>query len=152
MGWEYVWHCHILSHEEMDMMRPVTVHVPRALPVAPVLTNPSGFILNWTDGTPVNYLNPASWTLTGAAIGTAEIGYRIERATLGANGILSAFTVVNTAIANSTTFTDPTASVARAVPVPRGRVQRRRRLGLSDHLGRTGSYGACRSRSDSHTR
>ena len=21
-GWEYVWHCHILSHEEMDMMRP----------------------------------------------------------------------------------------------------------------------------------
>ena len=20
-GWEYVWHCHILSHEEMDMMR-----------------------------------------------------------------------------------------------------------------------------------
>ena len=26
-GWEYVWHCHILSHEEMDMMRPVTVTV-----------------------------------------------------------------------------------------------------------------------------
>ena len=26
-GWEYVFHCHILSHEEMDMMRPVTVHV-----------------------------------------------------------------------------------------------------------------------------
>jgi FtsP/CotA-like multicopper oxidase with cupredoxin domain len=22
-GWEYVWHCHILSHEEMDMMRPM---------------------------------------------------------------------------------------------------------------------------------
>ncbi|MEN6336233.1 MAG: hypothetical protein ABFE01_18420, partial [Phycisphaerales bacterium] len=21
-GWEYMWHCHILSHEEMDMMRP----------------------------------------------------------------------------------------------------------------------------------
>ena len=21
-GWGYVWHCHILSHEEMDMMRP----------------------------------------------------------------------------------------------------------------------------------
>ena len=28
-GWEYVCHCHILSHEEMDMMRPVTVHVAR---------------------------------------------------------------------------------------------------------------------------
>jgi FtsP/CotA-like multicopper oxidase with cupredoxin domain len=31
-GWEYVWHCHILSHEEMDMMRPVSVAVP---PLAP---------------------------------------------------------------------------------------------------------------------
>ncbi len=37
-GWEYVWHCHILSHEEMDMMRPIVLNVPTALPVAPVLT------------------------------------------------------------------------------------------------------------------
>ena len=27
-GWEYVYHCHILSHEEMDMMRPVLVALP----------------------------------------------------------------------------------------------------------------------------
>ena len=27
--WEYVWHCHILSHEEMDMMRPQSVIAPR---------------------------------------------------------------------------------------------------------------------------
>ncbi|UFS70602.1 multicopper oxidase domain-containing protein [Geomonas sp. RF6] len=27
-GWEYVYHCHILSHEEMDMMRPVSVVLP----------------------------------------------------------------------------------------------------------------------------
>jgi FtsP/CotA-like multicopper oxidase with cupredoxin domain len=27
-GWEYMLHCHILSHEEMDMMRPVAVAVP----------------------------------------------------------------------------------------------------------------------------
>ena len=27
-GWEYVYHCHILSHEEMDMMRPVSVMLP----------------------------------------------------------------------------------------------------------------------------
>ena len=33
--WEYVWHCHILSHEEMDMMRPMTVYVDRALPQVP---------------------------------------------------------------------------------------------------------------------
>ena len=27
-GWEYVFHCHILSHEEMDMMRPVLMALP----------------------------------------------------------------------------------------------------------------------------
>jgi FtsP/CotA-like multicopper oxidase with cupredoxin domain len=27
-GWGYVWHCHILSHEEMDMMRPQTLLLP----------------------------------------------------------------------------------------------------------------------------
>ena len=29
-GWEYVWHCHILSHEEMDMMRPIVFNVARS--------------------------------------------------------------------------------------------------------------------------
>jgi spore coat protein A len=24
-GYEYVWHCHILEHEEHDMMRPLVV-------------------------------------------------------------------------------------------------------------------------------
>jgi FtsP/CotA-like multicopper oxidase with cupredoxin domain len=31
-GWEYVVHCHILSHEEMDMMRPVSVALPPRKP------------------------------------------------------------------------------------------------------------------------
>ena len=31
-GWEYMYHCHILSHEEMDMMRPNIVAMP---PIAP---------------------------------------------------------------------------------------------------------------------
>ncbi len=31
-GWEYVWHCHMLSHEEMDFMRPVIVHGAPAVP------------------------------------------------------------------------------------------------------------------------
>ena len=33
-GWEYVWHCHIISHEEMDMMRPISY----ALPPKPAIT------------------------------------------------------------------------------------------------------------------
>jgi FtsP/CotA-like multicopper oxidase with cupredoxin domain len=33
-GWEYVWHCHILGHEENDMMRPIVYDGP-AVPGAP---------------------------------------------------------------------------------------------------------------------
>jgi FtsP/CotA-like multicopper oxidase with cupredoxin domain len=36
-GWEYAYHCHILSHEEMDMMRPITVAMPPVKPTG--LTN-----------------------------------------------------------------------------------------------------------------
>ena len=49
-GWEYMLHCHILSHEEMDMMRPVSVAVP---PLAPSILSatPGGrnLVLSWTD-------------------------------------------------------------------------------------------------------
>jgi hypothetical protein len=40
-GWEYVLHCHILSHEEMDMMRSQAVAVN---PTAPTVISsvPSG--------------------------------------------------------------------------------------------------------------
>ena len=34
-GWEYVWHCHILSHEEMDMMHTLVFAVP---PKPPTIT------------------------------------------------------------------------------------------------------------------
>ena len=54
-GWEYMWHCHILSHEEMDMMRPMVFNVWRAAcPLAPVLAVLGGTTasLTWTDGTP----------------------------------------------------------------------------------------------------
>ncbi|MBK9795085.1 MAG: multicopper oxidase domain-containing protein [Holophagaceae bacterium] len=31
-GWEYVWHCHILAHEENDFMRPMVLNVATTLP------------------------------------------------------------------------------------------------------------------------
>ena len=31
-GWEYVWHCHILAHEEMDMMHSLVFAVPPKAP------------------------------------------------------------------------------------------------------------------------
>lgn len=99
-GWEYVWHCHLLGHEEMDMMRPMVFNVARTLPAAPVLTAALGgsVHLTWTDGTPVS--NPL--TLGNPA---NEIGFRIGRAT----GI-GAFVLIGTALANATTYIDTTAA------------------------------------------
>ena len=64
LGWEYVWHCHILGHEENDMMRAISFQVPPEAPssltVAPAAT---GLNLAWTD-------NSAS-----------ETGFTLQRAT-----------------------------------------------------------------------
>jgi hypothetical protein len=51
--------------------------------------------------------NPNSWTLTGAAKGTAEVGYRIQRADVVGVNTPGPFTDVSTALANITTFTVP---------------------------------------------
>jgi FtsP/CotA-like multicopper oxidase with cupredoxin domain len=52
-GWEYVWHCHILSHEENDMMRAVvfaaTPETPSDLTATPVVANGTQVNLAWTD-------------------------------------------------------------------------------------------------------
>jgi FtsP/CotA-like multicopper oxidase with cupredoxin domain len=108
-GWEYVYHCHILSHEEMDMMRPVTVEVARTLPDASLLTyDPAADALRWNDPTPVDYLDPTTW-----ADPKNEVGYRIERATEAALNVQppdGAFappgTGLGTALANATTYSD----------------------------------------------
>jgi len=103
-GWEYVWHCHILSHEEMDMMRPVTVIAASEPPDAPVLSISRGsVILTWTDGTPVATVAGATW-----GDPENEVGYRIERAEVAGDDA-GAYTQIGTALANATTFTDATA-------------------------------------------
>jgi len=47
-GAEYVYHCHILSHEEMDMMRPVTLAYPPMAPSGLAFNQLTG-TLSWTD-------------------------------------------------------------------------------------------------------
>ena len=54
-GWEYVWHCHLLGHEENDMMRPIEFDAVKTFAAAPVLSGTAGPApsnLTWTDGTP----------------------------------------------------------------------------------------------------
>ena len=112
-GWEYVWHCHILSHEEMDMMRPMSFTVAHTVPRAPVLTRQvSGGSVNltWTDATPFDTATgqPAS-TLNNAR---NEIGYRIQRAPVN-KGVVGAYRTIGQALANATTFTDTSATAGK---------------------------------------
>src|ERR1700733_5249769 len=67
-GQEYVWHCHLLGHEENDMMRPMIFQVA---PEAPSGLTVLGTAISFTDNsasetgfviqrsTDVNFLNPA---------------------------------------------------------------------------------------------
>lgn len=49
-GHEYVWHCHLLGHEDNDMMRPMSVAVPPPAPTdLAVTTQGSRAVLSWTN-------------------------------------------------------------------------------------------------------
>lgn len=73
-GWEYVWHCHILSHEEMDMMHGLAIAVPPAAPTnLTVSYDGVQGTLNWND----NSLNESSFTIqrstsAGFGVGSPE--------------------------------------------------------------------------------
>jgi FtsP/CotA-like multicopper oxidase with cupredoxin domain len=103
-GWEYMWHCHILSHEEMEMMRPVSFDVVTTLPAAPAVGTrgvPGTPVdVAWVDATPAS--DPTTWGNP-----KAEIGFRIERGTVDAVGSqLTTYSTVATALANATTYRD----------------------------------------------
>ncbi|MDD2856722.1 MAG: multicopper oxidase domain-containing protein, partial [Desulfuromonadaceae bacterium] len=82
-GWEYVWHCHILSHEEMDMMRPIVLNYTADLPpafTASQAIDGGNVVLNWIDPTPVSTIPADPETYRNAS---NEIGYNIYRTTSG---------------------------------------------------------------------
>jgi hypothetical protein len=91
-GWEYVWHCHLLGHEENDMMRPIVFQVSPAAPstlTAAAAAGPVRVNLAWVN----------NWTLPAAS------NQRIERATNSAfTGTVAAFS----ASAGATTYSDTT--------------------------------------------
>lgn len=106
-SWEYVWHCHILGHEENDLMRPMAFKAALAAPDAPLGVSLSAGRVSWIDPTPPNTV---SWNPKN------EIGFRVERAAV-TDGIVGAYApiaqagafvspTVNT-LANATTATDP---------------------------------------------
>lgn len=118
-GWEYVWHCHILGHEENDLMRPMAFYPVIAAPSAPtnVAVDANGKV-TWTDPTPaLDSFGKVNAVTKGNA--QNEIGFRVERApltagvpapTAGSPAVLAAASPVvdsrvNT-LANATLFQD----------------------------------------------
>jgi FtsP/CotA-like multicopper oxidase with cupredoxin domain len=97
-GWEYVWHCHILAHEEMDMMHSLVAAVA---PMAPTLFS----------GSVTGSVNNPSVTLTWTDNSQKEVGFGIQRATdvAFATGLTN-FTYVNPAVGapNLATYVDTT--------------------------------------------
>ena len=67
MGWEYVWHCHILGHEENDMMRDEVFQVPPAAPINVTQTGSTlGTRISFTDMA----LSEAGFTLQSSTSAT----------------------------------------------------------------------------------
>ena len=58
-GWEYVWHCHLLGHEENDMMRPMIFQVAPPAPSNLVATPTIPVDLTWTD----NSASETAWVV-----------------------------------------------------------------------------------------
>jgi FtsP/CotA-like multicopper oxidase with cupredoxin domain len=86
-GWEYVWHCHLLAHEEMDMMHSMAFAVPPEAPSNLVAALGNSVTLTWNDNS------------------AGETGFTIQRATdVGFTTDLTAFTVGP----NVATYTDTT--------------------------------------------
>ena len=111
--WEYVWHCHILSHEEMDMMRPMTVDVKTALPTpSSVVYSRNGLLgpvsLTWSDGTPLLFLDADTYDMSNWGDPAAEIGFRVERAEISRSGRVGTYSTIASLLANKTSYVDST--------------------------------------------
>ena len=107
-NWEYVWHCHLLGHEENDMMRPIEFQVTSTIPAAPTVLAAAPACrhrqsdLTWVDSTPWSF---ATSTFPATTLGNPanEVGFTVQRATNSSfSQNLKAFTVK----ANATSFAD----------------------------------------------
>lgn len=108
-GWEYVWHCHILGHEENDLMRPMVFNAVSTKPGVPSGVTVTSGTVSWTDPTPAG-------DVATKGNSSNEYGFRVERAevidgTVGTYAPVTSTTAfwspgVNTR-ANATSLVDP---------------------------------------------
>jgi hypothetical protein len=107
---EYVWHCHILGHEEQDFMRPFVFHPTPVVPDAPAAVTVTGTTVSWTDTTPYGGQDaqgiPTAGTNAAYPEPTSsmknEIGFKVYNSAA----------LVATLPANVTSWTDASVSAA----------------------------------------
>jgi hypothetical protein len=112
-GWEYVWHCHMLGHEENDFMRPLVLYIPP--PVAP--TNLTAAAINSaTTGAPQVRLqfvdtdpfptdvNITIQRATNTGFTTGRVDVNAMLTTFAAGNLASSFTWTDTTVAASTRY------------------------------------------------
>lgn len=79
-GWEYVWHCHLLGHEENDMMRPI-VFIPEM---------------------PTGGVSPQALTFAGTAVGSTSTAQTVTLTNSGVSPLL----ISAISLSSSTTLND----------------------------------------------
>ena len=99
-GWEYVWHCHILSHEEMDMMHAMSFATK---PKAP------------TTLTGTRFVGPNRINLTWSNNSLNTTGFRIERAS---DANFTTGLVTTDIIGTVTTYNDTTVLSTGTILLP----------------------------------
>jgi FtsP/CotA-like multicopper oxidase with cupredoxin domain len=112
---EYVWHCHILGHEENDFMRPFIFRPNVLVPDAPGNVAVNGTTVSWIDPTPLNGVDSLGAPTAGTNAANPsptnssknEIGFRVY-----ANG-----KPVATLPANVTSWTDASVSASNTYTV-----------------------------------
>ncbi len=77
-GWEYVWHCHLLGHEESDMMRPLVLKLdvpdsPTNLVAVANTGTGGGANLTWSWAAGANLINATGFMVQRAPVGGAFI-------------------------------------------------------------------------------
>ena len=87
-GWEYVWHCHLLGHEENDMMRAMSLQV-----------NPTPPVLLGALGAPAQV--DLSWTGTGSNV----TSFQVRRAPV-VNGTVGTYSTISSPGAGVTSYAD----------------------------------------------
>ena len=66
-GWEYVWHCHLLGHEENDMMRPVVAIMPLQIVTTNLPVTEVGLSYHQSSAV-TGGLSPYTWSITTGAL------------------------------------------------------------------------------------